>query len=175
MESITWFITLIIAVQGQVIKLDDPPCQNYQQAEAGLTAAKAIWTEPPCYDFSYTFTGFQRGTPSPKSVQVRNGVVTGEGDKHMGDFFDMIESLCIQDCPTSGAARCSNTYSDQGFPTSIDIDMSKFTPDGARSYTISDFAVVDCSSAQQIQDGENNLKATEDRFVDKKLCNAKPF
>lgn len=176
MKSIAWITLLRMVVQGQAMKLEDAPCQNYEQAEEVLIAAKAIWASPPCYDFSYTFMGFQVGTPSPIGVQVRNGVAENS-EKTMEDFFDMIESLCVRDCPTSGAARCSNTFSDQGFPTRIEIDISKFTPDGARNYVISDFAVVECSSsAQQVHDiNDNHLVAPGDRFVDNQLCSAEPF
>jgi hypothetical protein len=181
MKSIAWIILVLIAAEGQVTKLEDKQCQNYEQSAEALSAAKAIWAAPPCYDFSYTFNGFQIGKPSSKGVQVRNGVVSGEGDKTIDDFFDMIDSLCVRNCPASGAARCSNTYSDQGFPTRIEIDISKFTPDGARNYIIADFAVVECSSAPQVQEDteqsdEPILVPSEDRFVNQQqLCSAEAF
>ena len=169
MKSITWITRPILAVcvPCHAMKLIDTPCQNYEKTKETLAAAKAVWAAPPCYDFSYTFMGFQVGTPSPKRVQVRNGV--SSGDKDMDDFFDMIESRCVRDCPTSGAARCSVTFSDLlGFPTRIEIDISQFTPDGARNYVISDFAVVECSAQPQIQDDK-------DRFVNHQLCSTEPF
>jgi hypothetical protein len=180
MKSVVWIILLLIAAEGQVMKLEDKPCQNYEQSAEALSAAKAIWAAPPCYDFSYAFTGFQRGTPLSKSVRVRNGVLSGEGDKTIDDFFDMIDSLCLRDCPSSGAARCFNTYSDQGFPTRIEIDISKFTPDDARNYIITDFAVVECSAIQQVHEdteqSDNPIQMpSKDRFVDQQLCNAEAF
>lgn len=169
---IAWVILLEMAlpVQGQARKLVDIPCQNYEKTKEELNAAKAIWAAPPCYDFTYTFTGFQNGTPSPKSVQVRNGVLSGEGAQNIDYFFDLIEAFCVRDCPTSGAARCFNTFSDKGIPTKVEIDISKFSPDGARNYIISDFAVVECSSSIHRQ-----IQNAEDRFVDNQLCNTVPF
>ena len=136
-------------VQGQMTKLEAPPCTNWEETKANLDTAKAVWTQPACYDFSYTFLGFQIGLPAPKNVQVRNGVVAGgAGDKTVNDFFNMIESLCVQDCPTAGAQRCRVSYDDTvGYPTSILIDISQYIADEERMYSLSDFAVIDCDTA----------------------------
>jgi hypothetical protein len=128
-------------------------CTNWQATQAALLSAKSKWTQPPCYDFSYTFRGFQVGVPSPKTVKVRNGAVTGgTGDKTMTDFFNMIESLCVTSCPTVGAFQCNAKYnSTQGYPESIFIDMQEFSVDEERIYRLTDFVVVDCTGTTSLQ------------------------
>ena len=138
-------------VQGQMTKLEATPCTNWEETKANLDSAKALWSQPACYDFSYTFLGFQVGLPAPKTVQVRNGVVAGGvGDKTIDDFFSMIETLCVADCPTKGAQRCRVLYdATAGYPSSILIDISQYIADEERMYSISDFAIVDCNAVPQ--------------------------
>ena len=134
-----------------VIALEPTPCQDWQANQAAFEAATAKWTltNPPCYDFSYKFLGFQIGLPAFRKVQVRNGVIdesTSEGTRDVPHFFNMIQELCVADCPASGAETCRMEYDDTyGYPTSIFIDVSRYMADEERIYQIADFALVDCS------------------------------
>ena len=149
---ISFLAVLIVLVSSsfgeEVLQLVDEPCQNYEETSAALQEAKTVWVGPECYDFAYTFTGFQIGEPAPQAVRVRNGVAEN-GEKTMDDFFGMVESLCVEGCPAEGAARCEIAYGVEGYPTSIFIDMSKYYPDDRRAYLIENYAVVDCDGQEE--------------------------
>lgn len=133
------------------MRLQETPCVDYENTKSEFDAAKTSWTNPACYDFSYTFLGFQVGAPSVQAVQVRNGAVSGDGDKSVEDFFDMIESLCISSCPDEGAETCIIAYDDtNSYPTTIFIDMNQYTKDDERIFELASFSVVDCSVDQQL-------------------------
>lgn len=143
--------TTTYSIGQQVLQLKDEVCQNYEETSAALQDAKAAWVDPSCYDFSYTFTGYQIGQPEPQNVRVRNGVAEN-GEKTMDDFFGMIESLCVEGCPDAGAGRCEIEYAIEGYPMSIFIDIDKYQPDNRRAYTIEDFAFVVCDEQQEPTD-----------------------
>ena len=152
-------ITTVAGQQGNLI-LETTPCIDYETTQSNLQAAKALWTsqqsQETCYTFRYTFLGYQIGLPTSISVQVlQNGVVLSpdvDNPKTIEDFFDMIESLCITDCPESGAERCIVAYNaEHGFPESLLIDMSSYTKDEEHDYILEDFELVDCASTQQQQ------------------------
>lgn len=154
---------------GQGLQLIDEPCQNYQETSAALQEAKAAWVDPDCYDFAYTFTGFQVGLPVPQAVRVRNGVAEN-GEKTMDDFFGMVESLCVEGCPDAGAARCEIEYALEGYPMNIFIDIDKYQPDNRRAYTIEDFAFVVCDGQEEPTDvpetpEEQPQESAEPRYV----------
>lgn len=146
---LTVLMAMVTSSLGEdVMQLTDEPCQNYEETSAALQEAKTVWEGPDCYDFTYTFTGFQIGQPVPQVVQVRNGVAEN-GNKTMDDFFAMVESLCVENCPAEGAARCEIAYALEGYPMSIFIEMNKYFPDDRRTYTIENYAVVECDDQGQ--------------------------
>jgi hypothetical protein len=141
------------AYNCQVILLAPTPCIDWEANAAAFQAAAALWTEPACYNYSYEFLGFSIGEPQPVPVAVRNGVAS-DGTRTMGFFWDMIESLCIADCPTDGAQYCTIKYStSKGYPESIYIDMSEYTADEERIYQLSNFTIVNCSSSSSSTGG----------------------
>lgn len=146
----------------QVLQLKDEPCQNYEEISAALLDAKSAWVDPDCYDFTYTFTGFQIGQPEPQSVRVRNGVAEN-GEKTIDDFFTMIESLCVEGCPNVGAARCEMEFAMEGYPMSIFIDVNQYQPDNRRAYIIEDFNFVVCEPTDD-NDGEPE-ESPQQRYV----------
>ena len=158
----TVFVAAI--VQAQAAKLQATPCENWEANKASFEEAKSKWAQPDCYDYSYTFRGYQVGLPEPTLVQVRNGVAVGENKKTLTDFFDMIETNCISECPTKGAQTCANEYdADNGYPSSVYIRMSQYIADGTMTYGIDDFVVVDCQEAAvqekgQLDGGEQNIR-----------------
>jgi hypothetical protein len=129
-----------------ITQLRATPCINWEENKDAFEEARAEWSAPPCYDFSYTFRGFQVGLPEAKAVQVRNGVISGDGDKSINDFFDMIETNCVTSCPTAGASKCVHKYAGDGHPLSIFIDMSQYRVGEELTYGISDYSVVDCAA-----------------------------
>ena len=131
------------------IVLGNTPCTDWETTLSELNAAKSIWADPMCYDFSYTFRGYQVGAPEKVSVQVRNGQPVKSGGMTLPSLFDMIETLCISNCPNEGAQTCSVTYAAEGYPTSIFIDMSEYEADEERVYDISDFVIVECPEQSQ--------------------------
>ncbi|GAX10926.1 hypothetical protein FisN_2Lh456 [Fistulifera solaris] len=155
-SAVLVLLTSATSSLGEVLELIDEPCQNYEETSTALQEAKAAWVDPPCYDFSYTFTGFQVGEPVPQAVQVRDGVAEN-GNKTMDDFFQMIESLCVENCPAEGAARCEVEYALEGYPMNIFIDIDQYQPDNRRTYAIENFAFIDCDD----QEKPTNVPVTE--------------
>jgi hypothetical protein len=148
----------VASQETTVMRLEGTPCTDFENSKTAFDAAKAAWTEPDCYDYSYTFLGFRIGVPEAKAVQIRNGVADGD-DKTINDFFDMIESLCIADCPAQGADQCSVAYATEGYPLSIFIDVSKYQADDERIYELTNFAVVLCPATQlAIEDEDPELR-----------------
>jgi hypothetical protein len=85
-----------------------------------------------------------------KAVQVRNGVISGDGDKTTTDFFDMIATNCVTTCPTEGASKCVHKYAGDGYPLSIFIDMSEYTVGEELTNGISDYSVVECDGTSSV-------------------------
>lgn len=141
------------AAQG-VIFLEPDVCANWTEAKEAYDAAMSVWIEPNCYNYSYTFWGFQIGLPTPVNVTVRYGVAVnadeGGEDKTMQVFTDMIYDLCIANCPDEGAETCIVEYAPEGYPTRINIDMSRYIADETRSYTITNFLAFDCEAGSLV-------------------------
>lgn len=92
--------------------------------------------------------------------------------KTLDDFWDLIQEICIQDCPTSGARKCGIVYAmneEIGFiyPAEVGTDEdSRFEDDGL-FYRIEDVRAIACpeeSEIEQVEAADINL---DDDFVNK--------
>jgi cell division septation protein DedD len=115
-------------------------CTAWDKTE--FDEARADWSKSAsaCYTFSYTFSDFSGGEDA-KAVVVRDDVVvSGEGDKTINDFFDLIDKKCADSC------QCVNTYAGVGYPLKISIDESEVKVGEELIYTISKYEAVECNS-----------------------------
>ena len=136
-SSLLILVSLFASASAQEV------CKNWAVRKAAFDAAKAAFVEPECYRFKYEDVTTSGSGPI-KSVFVVRGSPTGEGDKTLGDFFDMIDTMCFSGCPTEGAYECTNTYAAIGYPLSIFIDISMFSAGEEERFKISGFAEEEC-------------------------------
>jgi hypothetical protein len=133
--------------------LFSPKCVNYETVETDLLAARALWADPACYDFTVQRLGMMpEDETRPFNMTVRNRTVVENGggstNETINSLLYMIEKHCIAGCSegSSGAAhKCEIEYAPDGFPISIFIDYEEMIADEEYSLLVSNLAVIeDC-------------------------------
>ncbi len=116
---------------SDVQEMENELCVDWESTAAAYEAAFEQWTAPSCYSFTYSFSNSTINNLEIKR-SVRDGMSLLNGDEGtlhtLNDFWNLIQTNCIQGCPNDGAHSCTIEYfmNEEGgfmYPMELYIDM----------------------------------------------------
>jgi hypothetical protein len=144
--------------------------------ETTAAAYENAWTQgkaPFCYSFVFSFDEI---TPSATRT-VFHGEALLEDEslsfselRTLEDFWSLIQTECIQDCPVSGAHSCKIKYAMHGedgfvFPEVMDVVRHSFDGFLAR---IDNVQVIPCPEEREESDENSIIKKEKPKNKEKK-------
>ncbi|GAX23815.1 hypothetical protein FisN_20Hu017 [Fistulifera solaris] len=130
----------------------DLVCLDWKLNAKKFKKAFAKWKAPPCYSFTF----YDGASDSDKKIKrvIKNGKALNKKPyralQTIDDFYKLIKTKCIQDCPDHGAYHCYIEYAKDPksglvYPSYVQIQEDPYNFVDYVSYHIEDFCVKKCA------------------------------